>query len=51
MATKEDISGVDFVITTKEMLKFAQAIVNSLIPLVDVTYIKGTLIFVSFLHT
>ncbi|KAK8387601.1 hypothetical protein O3P69_018255 [Scylla paramamosain] len=45
IASKKDTTDVDFVITKKDLMKYAQAMVNSFVPLVDVTYVKDTLLF------
>ncbi|XP_050727843.1 uncharacterized protein LOC127004333 isoform X2 [Eriocheir sinensis] len=44
IALKDDTSIIDFVVTNKEMLDHAKAIVDSVIPLVDVSFIRSTLI-------
>ncbi|XP_045104547.1 uncharacterized protein LOC123500015 isoform X2 [Portunus trituberculatus] len=45
IASKEDTTDVDFVITTKDVVKYAQTLVSCFVPLVDVTYIKETILF------
>lgn len=48
IALKDDISGIDFVLTKKEMLDQVKAKIDT-IPLVDLSYIKNTLLFVSII--
>lgn len=43
----DDLSNLDFVITTKEMFNQIKTKVSNIIPHVDVSYIKKTLLLVS----
>ncbi|MPC24829.1 SMC5-SMC6 complex localization factor protein 1 [Portunus trituberculatus] len=51
IASKEDTTDVDFVITTKDVVKYAQTLVSCFVPLVDVTYIKETILFATAYNT